>query len=73
MSQHLLEVFVVVDVFSLCRVLESVAAYVLPYGIDDVGPLGSVDTKKAGKFAGQLILDRLCVCNNNISVKKKIG
>lgn len=58
-SPYLLEVFVVVDVLSLCGILQPVATDVLPHGIDDIRPLGRVDAQQASQFAGQLVLNRL--------------
>ncbi len=56
---YLLEVLVVVDELPLRGVLQSVAAYVLPHCVDDVGSLGRVDTQQPSKLTGQLVLDRL--------------
>ena len=56
---YLLEVLVVVDVLPLSGILESIAPYVLPDGIDDVRPLGSVDAKQTSQLTGQFVLDGL--------------
>lgn len=54
-----MKVLVVVDVLAFGGVLEPIATNVLPNSIDDVRPLGCVDSQQPGKFAGELVLDWL--------------
>ena len=58
-SMDLLEVFVVIDILPLSRILQSVATDVLPHSIDNIGSLGSVDPQQPRQLARQLVLDRL--------------
>lgn len=67
---HLLEVFVIIDVFAFRGILESIAPYVLPHSVDDVWPLSRMDTQQPGQLAGQFVLNRLQttsqLCHNKI-------